>query len=508
MNPPDSNKDADPAVPGASEPTGDADPFDKLRAGSAVSLPQTELRDICDRLLDGDFSAEDRARLEGFVLGDAGLRRVYVEIMHQHAALRQNASRLGNVPLSEVLRTLPEPTVKVVHFHRWVLQIAAALALGLAIWWFAPRRVEKPLATLVETNGARWENSSLPTVPGSPLPAGRLRLESGVARLVFQSGAEVSLEGPAELELQGPNACFLHSGALTAHVPPQARGFAVATAHAQLIDHGTDFGISTDAGGQGQVQVLNGQVELRHEHSGETRMLATRESAAISADRLTQVHGVEGEPDQYAFLRPNAAPHPSTLMLTTAGGAGDAAYTVSPNSPIHNSDTLLLVKNSPSRNYHRRAYLRFDLAPLQERRVEEASLTLNFEATGFGYASLTGECTFAVYGLTDHAQDDWSADTLTWENAPAFSPDAGTVDTTRAVKLGAFTTPRGVVSGSFAIEGQALADFLNSDTTGRATLIVVRETSEPGSNSAVHGFAGNHHPTLAPPTLRLTLAEQ
>jgi hypothetical protein len=295
---------------------------------------------------------------------------------------------------------------------------------------------------------------------------------------------------------------------LTAHVPPPAHGFTVATAHAQLIDHGTDFGISTDAGGRGQVQVLKGEVELRHDRSGEKRMLATRESAGITAERFTQAQGAEGEPDRYAYLRGNAAPRPTTLMLTTAGGTGDAAYVVSPGSLIHRSETLLLVKNSPGERYRRRAYLAFDLGALRHRRVQDASLTLNFEATGFGYASLTGECTFSVYGLTDHSQDGWSAETLTWENAPAFSPDAGTVDTARAVKLGTFVTPRGVVSGTFSIEGQPLADFLNSDQTARATLIVVRETAEPANNAAVHGFAGNHHPTLAPPTLRLTLAEK
>jgi len=488
MNPPDSTEDA-----------GDA----------SQPQPQAELRELCDRLLDGDFAAENRARLEKLVLGDAELRRLYVEIMYQHAALRQSASRLGEVPLADVLQMLPEePVVKVRRFPRWPLQLAAGLALGAVIWLFAPRPAEKPLATLVETNGAHWENSSLPTVPGSPLHAGRLRLESGVARLVFQSGAEVSLEGPAELELQGPNACFLHSGALTAHVPPQAHGFVVAMAHAQLIDHGTDFGISTDPGGSGQVQVLKGEVELRHERSGETRRLTTHESAVITAERLAGAGGPEGEPDRYAFLRLSSAPRSSTLMLTTAGGSGDAAYVVSPRSPIHRSDTLLLVKNAPGKVYLRKAYLRFDLTPLRDRRVAEASLALNFEATGFGYASLIGECTFAVYGLTDHAQDDWSAETLTWENAPAFSPDGGTVDTARAVKLGTFTTPRGVVSGSYSVAGQPLADFLNAGVNRRATLIVVRETSEPGNDAAVHGFAGNHHPTLAPPTLRLTLADQ
>jgi hypothetical protein len=168
---------------------------------------------------------------------------------------------------------------------------------------------------------------------------------------------------------------------------------------------------------------------------------------------------------------------------------------------------LLLVKNSSSSAYRRRAYLRFDLSPLRNRKVATASLTLNFEPTGFGYASLIGDCTFAVYGLTDDTQDDWSAETLTWENAPAFTAEAGSVDVSHARKLGTFTTPRGVVSGAFSINASALADFLNADANRRATLIVVRETAEGGPNAAVHGFAGNRHPTLAPPTLRLTFGD-
>jgi hypothetical protein len=80
------------------------------------------------------------------------------------------------------------------------------------------------------------------------------------------------------------------------------------------------------------------------------------------------------------------------------------------------------------------------------------------------------------------------------------------VDTTRAVKLGTFTMPPGVVSGAYAVNTPELAAFLTHDPNHRATLIVVRETSVAKSNAAVHGFAGNRHPTLAPPTLRLTLA--
>src|SRR5262245_43057119 len=127
---------------------------------------KAELLELCDRLLDGDFSADDRQRLEALVLGDAGLRRLYVEVMHEHAALRQSASRLGSASLAEVLRTTrEEDSAKIVRgrFPRWPFQLAAAVAVCFAVWWLAPRPSEKPLAKLVETNGARWENSSLPT---------------------------------------------------------------------------------------------------------------------------------------------------------------------------------------------------------------------------------------------------------------------------------------------------------------------------------------------------------
>src|SRR5262249_30870363 len=88
------------------EDAGGAASLPKKDAGGAASLPSAEVQALCDRLLDGEFSPEDRARLESLVLGDPALRTLYVEIMHQHAALRQNASRLGDAPLSEMLQTV------------------------------------------------------------------------------------------------------------------------------------------------------------------------------------------------------------------------------------------------------------------------------------------------------------------------------------------------------------------------------------------------------------------
>lgn len=479
------------------------------------TTPEDELFDLCNLLLDRDFSEADRSRLESLVLQDPVARRRYVEFMHQNAALYADGGRLSDKPLAEILHSfpdeLPAPITKVVAFPRWIFRAAAIAIVGLGVWWWSPSQSDPILATLVETNGARWENSSLPTNPGASLKQGRLRLAEGVARIAFQSGAEASLEGPAELEILTSNSCFLHSGALVAHVPERARGFSVGTANALLVDHGTDFGISTDTAGSAQVQVLLGEVELQHARSGEKLRLLTRESAAVAANRFSQMRPVEGEPDRYAFARnaldESGARSGRRVSLTTAGGNGDAAYVVSARSPLHRSDTLLLVKNPASTAYRRKAYLRFDLSTLRQQQIVEATLSLNFESTGFGFASLTGECTFVVYGVTEDQQDDWSSASLTWEGAPAFSLEAGTVNLEQATRLGSFTLPRGVVSGRYLIESPELAAFLNADVNRQATLIVVRETVQVSNDAAVHGFAGNHHPTLAPPTLRLLLKD-
>lgn len=61
------------------------------------------------------------------------------------------------------------------------------------------------------------------------------------------------------------------------------------------------------------------------------------------------------------------------------------------------------------------------------------------------------------------------------------------------------------MAGAFSIRGEALARFLTNDKNLYATLVVVRDTPESVGGGLVHGFAGNNHPTLKPPTLRLVL---
>ncbi|EAQ81575.1 DNRLRE domain-containing protein [Blastopirellula marina] len=120
-----------------------------------------------------------------------------------------------------------------------------------------------------------------------------------------------------------------------------------------------------------------------------------------------------------------------------------------------------------------KAYLGFDVSSVGH--VGEATLSLTFltstQPQGPGSASYE----FAVFGI-DEGESDWSSNTLTWNNAPANDLSSGSgVLSSAATSLGTFSTVGGTGIGQ--ITGSALATFLNADTDGFVSFIVVRLTS-------------------------------
>lgn len=156
--------------------------------------------------------------------------------------------------------------------RRWrgpVLALAACLALAAAgawlLWFRTPASLHGATSTavamLTRMVDARWRAGTGPLRAGSPLEPGWLRLESGLAQVVFYSGARVVMEGPTELQLLSRTAAVCPSGRLLAEVPPPARGFRLQTRDLTLVDLGTSFGIATASGGA-EVHVFEGRVEV------------------------------------------------------------------------------------------------------------------------------------------------------------------------------------------------------------------------------------------------------
>src|SRR5690606_4285588 len=101
----------------------------------------------------------------------------------------------------------------------------------LLVWWAMPPR-DVPsviIAEITDSSGATWAECMLPTADGSQLSAGRLKIDRGLATIRFKSGAEVTLESPAELQLETAMRGTLLAGIAVVDVPDSAHGFTIAT---------------------------------------------------------------------------------------------------------------------------------------------------------------------------------------------------------------------------------------------------------------------------------------
>jgi hypothetical protein len=257
--------------------------------------------------------------------------------------------------------------------------------------------------------------------------------------------------------------------------------------------------------------VFKGKVDAEHPGTGKTVSATTGNGLRLTTGEMEVI------PDEnFAPTLPGSAaqspPTQDSIQISTAIGRGMDAY-IQPIVPPEDrrSDILLLLKrnnrtfaNETFYEWHRKVYLRFDLALLGNKSIDSARLELHADRSGMGFASHCPDATFTVYGLIDESKDDWGDEKLKWADAPGNFPDGNHMDVSRTIPLGQFTIPQGQTSGIFGIDTPELVQFLKSDTNGLATVVIVRETIGTGISDIVHAFASRRHPSLPAPMLRLT----
>jgi hypothetical protein len=190
---------------------------------------------------------------------------------------------------------------------RWAMALAACLGILAGGWraWREPEQDErmgatsKAVAMLNQAVDAKWDPRDEPAQAGAPLNPGRLRLNSGLAQVVFYSGARVVIEGPADFEIISPTEASCRTGRLTAEVPPQARGFRIATPQMNVTDLGTEFGLEIKEGAT-ELHVFKGEVEFLPAGGGAKKSL--REGSAAVAEPARPPRLIAANPVRFTSL--------------------------------------------------------------------------------------------------------------------------------------------------------------------------------------------------------------
>src|SRR5262249_33724746 len=157
---------------------------------------------------------------------------------------------------------------------------------------------------------------------------------------VFDNGAEVTLEAPADLELVSAQRCVLHAGRLVAKVPAAAIGFIVDTPTAVLQDLGTEFGVHVKDAQTADVEVFEGLVDVRHRATGRTERMRTGKNLRFASDVVAEFDPRVEKPAATAPVRRAENEAARVVHISTAIGRGRDAY-VQPLFPSkHSSDIL------------------------------------------------------------------------------------------------------------------------------------------------------------------------
>lgn len=271
-------------------------------------------------LCDDALTASEAAQLEQIVCGSSQASRWFIQYLQLHGELSWDlACAARHVPRFQPAMPRRTPASPQRAWIRVVLAASILMGLiglaGVALYdrfWAGPTE-RQPLARLGRTFEIQWPDDSAPLADGAGLHACQtLKIQGGLAEIVFPSGAVLIVQGPALLRFEVPDSAFLQQGRLAAQVPPQARGFTVGTPDLTVIDQGTEFGLVVEPEGGSEVHTLAGSIRVEIPEASSpyaTQVLTAGQAlrtARAAGQRERRVEAMGADPERFVRAMPES----------------------------------------------------------------------------------------------------------------------------------------------------------------------------------------------------------
>lgn len=271
------------------------------------------LEDLLERYIDRRLTEADRAQLERELLASREARQLFwqrlgfegllVETIDSQQVRQWLTEHEGAAIAPEAHRRRPTTWRQVLLFASIGLAAGFLLAFVLQPAPSARAALEPTsdaVALLTASAQVRWSKQQTPLEPGTVVSPGRLRIEAGLLGLEFYSGAWMTVEGPADIDVTGVDRVVCRQGKIRVRVSERARGFKVSTPKVDLVDLGTEFGVEIGPENRTELHVFDGSVELAQSpHTampGLSRELVSGQGLRIEGNAVTPI---SAQPDQF-----------------------------------------------------------------------------------------------------------------------------------------------------------------------------------------------------------------
>lgn len=270
------------------------------------------VKELVSKLCDDRISADEVAELESTLATVQDARTLYHLVVAVHRDL--GACDITSVSSSdeheETVHVGPTSTNSPAWLTRRHLSIVASLAAvfllmaGYAYFQSTgPSSATVPVATVTDLVDVNWPNNEKRLRIGDQIETDRVRLDSGTVCFTYTHGVVMTIDGPAELDFVSWDHLFLHQGTLVAYVPHGAEGFRVSTNRADVVDLGTEFGVTATEDGTSNVIVFDGEVELSTSGSPNAPPQSITAGLAWQVDRKGIAHQQEFRPSGFEQSR-------------------------------------------------------------------------------------------------------------------------------------------------------------------------------------------------------------
>ena len=271
----------------------------------------TDLRPLFAEYSLGVISADRLQALEAALREDSVLRRDFIEYMNIDSALGDMAalseaelaefestelddgSKTTGAGVSEEIARTNNRSTRTYRVVALLGGLAASLLIAAFLWFASSLDDEQPSVAMLVAGVDAVLMCEGRHCESRELQPGEYRLDRGLLHLQFDGGVMVYVEAPARFDTVSDKRVMLHSGRLSASVPPEGIGFTVETPEAEVIDFGTEFSVDVE-GGASEVHVFEGLVRV---HPGASNHRDVSRSVDVQASQAVRITEGAAEPE-------------------------------------------------------------------------------------------------------------------------------------------------------------------------------------------------------------------
>lgn len=225
-------------------------------------------------LEDGSIAEDRRDALMEQLARSPEARREYFEYFHQVAVLRMEADKMNERGGLASVRPLSGP--RAWWARPWLAAAAVLLAAFLGVMVFRPAQrsavADVPSVQARAVGGSLWQINGIPqpdTGKEVVIRAGdSLRVTSGMVKLELDSGSVIVMQGGSHAGFPAPRKPVLYEGWLWIDTGNTNDAFEISTQELVIRDIGTRFGVRIAEGGQSEIHLLEGSVNVISQESG------------------------------------------------------------------------------------------------------------------------------------------------------------------------------------------------------------------------------------------------